>query len=539
MDDAVKVIHKDDGTKEIRHDGYVNLLNKYGTPQDNSIAYTWNGTEMVPDLVLAHMYETNGLFAKIIDDAAEEAFKPGFDLNLKDVDTDTYLTERLEDLNWEENGIDAVRWARLFGGSLIVMLINDGGTLDQPLNMDKIESIEELRVYDRSVVEPDYSSLYQYDLKDPWKVNTTKFGMPEYYFVYSIYGQFVVHESRCLVFKNGNLPEKITQALYRFWGIPEYVRIQESLKDTLVAHSNAGKLLERCVQAIYKMKNLSMELQTEDGEERVLKRLQIIDMARGILNSIVIDAEGEDYVFEDMTLTNVDKLVDKIAQMLCAITNYPQAKLFGREPAGMNATGDSDFENWYNYLDSKIRKRMIRKNLKYLIDIICKAGIKQGKIKDDPNFTLEFKSFWNLTEEEESKVNLTNAQADKLKAETAEIYIGNQVLDPPEIRKGLKKDEEMEIDELLDEESPDEAQGFIPPVVKMQEESKKEMFEQKSKRQPFDNKKPIPKGKEKPKPNRKDEDDYGYGQEPGFKLWEYLKPEQRKEIEEIRIRWSK
>jgi hypothetical protein len=40
--------------------------------------------------------------------------------------------------------------------------------------------------------------------------------MPEYYQVNSIYGQFWVHESRCLIFRNGVLPERTMQPFYRF-----------------------------------------------------------------------------------------------------------------------------------------------------------------------------------------------------------------------------------------------------------------------------------------------------------------------------------
>lgn len=457
IDDKVKVLQNEDGTKEIRHDGYVNLLNKYGTPQDNSEAYKWNGAAIVSDMELAHLYETGGLFAKIIDAPAEEAFKTGFSLNLNDTDTEQYIINKLEELNWEENGTDAVRWARLFGGALIVMLVDDGKGLDEPLEIEKVKSIQELRVYDRSIAVPDYTSLYQFDLQNPWKSITPKFGMPEYYYVFSTFGQFIVHESRCLIFKNGPLPEQTTQAVYRFWGIPEYLRIKDSLKDTVVAHSNAAKLLDRCVQAIYGMKNLSMELMSEGGDERVLQRLQLIDMARGILNSMVIDADGETYTFEDMTLTGVQDLVFTICQMLSAVTNIPQALLFGREPAGMNATGKSDFESFYNWVDGKFRKRMIRKNLKYLIDIITKVGISEKKIKDKPDYKLEFKPLWSMTEAEKSDIELKKAQTEYHKAKAIEIHVDKQIVDPLEVRAALKKDEEFVIAKILDEESPDES----------------------------------------------------------------------------------
>lgn len=62
----------------------------------------------------------------------------------------------------------AIKWARLFGGSLAVMLINDGRGLDEPLDWRHIQSIDDIRVFDRSVIQPDYTTLFNYDPRDPF-----------------------------------------------------------------------------------------------------------------------------------------------------------------------------------------------------------------------------------------------------------------------------------------------------------------------------------------------------------------------------------
>ena len=46
------------------------------------------------------------------------------------------------------------------------------------------------------------------------------------------------------------------------------------------------------------MKGLASLLTTDDGENQVLKRLQLVDTSRGLLNSIAIDSEGEQYDFK-------------------------------------------------------------------------------------------------------------------------------------------------------------------------------------------------------------------------------------------------
>ena len=65
--------------------------------------------------------------------------------------------------------------------------------------------------------------------------------------------------------------------------------------------SYSVKMLEKSVQAIYGMKNLQELLTTDEGEDVVLRRLRVIDMARNFLNSIAIDSDGETYDFKSMT----------------------------------------------------------------------------------------------------------------------------------------------------------------------------------------------------------------------------------------------
>ena len=439
-----------------REDGYVNLLNKYGTSQDNSEAYQFEREPIIPDMQLTGLYEGNGLFSKIIDTPAEEALKHGFDLNLKNDEVNAFVEEALDELEWEEKAATAIKWARLYGGALIVMLINDGGGLEQPVNWQNVKSIDELRVYERAIVQPDYSSLYRQDYGGKGEGNrVSKFGQPEFYYVSSVYGSFRVHESRCLVFRNGVLPEQTSNSIYRFWGMPEYVRIRRALRETVTAHTDSVKLLERSVQAIYSMKGLATLLTTDDGENQVLKRLNVIDTARGILNSLVIDADGENYDFKTFQFSGVKDVIDATCNMLSALTNIPQTILFGRSPAGMNATGTSDFESYYNFVE-KIQRLMLKRNLRTLLDVIFRAGIASGAVEEEPDYKLEFNPLWSLSDTEQATVDQTKAQTAQIKARTAQVYVDMQALDPTEVRKRLASDEEFDVEDIISEGEDDD-----------------------------------------------------------------------------------
>ena len=446
-----------------RVDGYSNMLNKVGTKQDNSTAYQYSAEPFVTDMELSRLYEGNGLFAKIINRPAEEAVKHGLDIDFGDEDISEYIEEELDELSWESKFATAEKWARLYGGAIIVMLVDDGRGLEEPLDWDNVKGLKELRVYDRSIVQPDYFGLYGVHNYNNIEINPS-LGEPEYYQVFSIYGYFVIHKSRCLVFKNGELPEQTTNALYRFWGMPEYIKIRRSLRECITSHEDGVKLLERCVQAIYKMKNLSQLLSTDDGENKVLQRLQVIDMARGILNSIAIDNDGEDYDYKQQSLSGVKEIIDSTCNMLSAVTDIPQTILFGRSPAGENSTGESDQENYYNMVEN-IQKQNMKRNARTIIDLKLIEGLRNGKIKEKPKYKVKFAALWSMSEKEKAEIEKLKADTEYVKAQTAGVYMDNGVVDASEVRKNLAKEGEFQIEELITEDDLD-----ISGLIKESEE---------------------------------------------------------------------
>lgn len=463
-----------------RADGFVNLMNKYGTSKDSSEQYKYIPEMQVPDSLLTLFYEGNGLFAKIIDAPAEEAVKHGFTLDdVSDQALIDFYQEALEELDFEETAMTAIKWARLYGGSIAVMLINDGRGLEEPLDWNHIQSIDDIRVYDRSIIQPEYESMFSYDPRDPFRTRGSRLGMPERYQVYSKYGSFTVHDSRCLVFRNGVLPEGASNSVYQFWGQPEYVRINKAIRDAEVAHGSAPKLLDRSVQAIYKMRDLSTELATEEGEDRLLKRLQIIDMARGIMNSIAIDSEYEDYDFKTFQFSGVNDVIGASCNMLSAVTNIPQLILFGQRVGGLSNVDDTSMENWYNYVE-RIQKRMIKSNLRYLFSILFQAGLSTGEVDEVPKIKVSFNPLWSMSDAEKADLELKREQVKLAKAQTTQVYVEMQAIDASEVRKKLADSDEYDVEQILDEyegedlfpqdETPSPNGSLFPPGTRIPEQ---------------------------------------------------------------------
>lgn len=457
--------------KTKRNDGYVNMLNRVGTEKDPLESYSYMYEPPTPDVELAEMYASNGLFARIIDKPSEAAFKLGYKLGISNTDTNKYIMSTLEKLKFDERAVTSLKWSRLFGGAVILMAVNDGRDLDEPLDWDNIEGLDQLIVFERPEVQPDYNSIYTFS---PSNLSMEKFGQPEYYMLNPVYGgqQFRVHESRLLIFKNGELPRtSTTNSDYMFFGSPEYNRIKREIRDTITTHGNGYRLLERCVQAVYKVKNLAAQLATEEGENDIVDRIHLIDMARSLLNTMMIDADGEDYAFQTFQLGGVKDIIDESCQMLSAVTGIPQTILFGRSPAGENSTGEADLSNYYDNI-AQTQKVVVKDNLITVIDIILAAGIAKGDLEEIPEYTLEFNPLWNLSKQEQATVDQANANAELAKAQTTQIYVDMQALDSREVRKALAKNEAFEISDVLSEEDAQEidlveqlmnGEGIVPP----------------------------------------------------------------------------
>lgn len=422
-------------------DGYVNVLNKYGTQQDNSEAYEWVSNTRSDPFALELNYEGNGLFAKIIDTPASEAVKHGFDIKNVDEDVKKAIMKKLDNIGFIDEVEVGIKWTRLFGGGLMVMLIDDGGALDQPVNYKKVRGIEEVHVFESPLISWNQATLYNSD--------RGLFGVPEFFEVSSQCGYFRVHHSRCLCFKNGRLPENASDALAQFWGVPEYTRIKSFLREAITSSGFSVKMMERSVQPVYGVKDLGSLLQTPEGEDTVVKRLRVIDLCRSILNTIAVDANDETYDFRTAPFTGVQEVIDAACNLLSAVTNIPQTILFGRSPAGMNSTGESDLENYYNSVEH-IQTKMLYRNFKKTIDLILLSMLHKGEIEEIPDYELEFNPLWSLSETEQATVDQSKAQTALIKAQTAQTYVDLGALDPTEVRAGLASSDEYEIEDLLD-----------------------------------------------------------------------------------------
>lgn len=407
----------------IRADDYSNAMMGVGTGFDRSTATRARSGILLGVSDCQNLYISDGMARKVVDIPAEEMTRTG--VELVDLDDDALVETievRLDELDAMRHVNDAIRWSRLFGGSLLIYGLNDGGTLDMPLNPDGIKSVEFLRVVDR------YQATVSTRYLDP---NLREYGQPELWQVSPKDGTpYFVHHSRVHVFDGEALPDSLRQQNNN-WGASIYQACQAQLTRLGMGHQWANMLLERSQQAVHTIEGLANILATEHGSRQVQGRMNAVDMVRGVLNTVVIDGK-EKYEVNSASLGGVPDVLDRFAEALSAVTSIPIPILMGRATGGLSSTDKGTLDAWYARVESMWNDQA-RKPVDRLITYLMMS------MDQDKPYKLKMRPLVVMSAEEEVAVEKGKAEARKIQADADAIYMASGVVDPDEVRKGLEQ----------------------------------------------------------------------------------------------------
>lgn len=428
---------------KLRHDSLWELIQHKITKSapyhgGHYAAPTWGDWQAADAL-----FSGNGLANVIISAPAEDALRKGFTLKNGELELpeNAQLQSLLEDLETDKIFAQALSWDRLYGGAAILMLANDGGSLEDPLNESTLKNIERLEVFDPGDITFTPEAYYL----DPFD---SRYGKPQFYNIINEYGQpFLVHESRLLLFHGGFLPNRLKMAR-QGWGATILEQVQERLAHYDESLCLAIQALRKLSQGILKLANLDNMMMNDMGRQQVEERLDLIDLYRSIDNTIALDTDDE-YDIKNLSLASVKDIIEQAEYALSAVTNIPATILFGRAPQGMNSTGKSDMENYYNMV-RRIQQRTLKPNLGRLIWLLNLASDYDFKLPSE--YKIEFNPLWNPSAKEEAETKKLFAEGQKQKAEAAKIYRELGALDGKEIRDTLAESEDYMLDRSLDDE---------------------------------------------------------------------------------------
>lgn len=390
-------------------DSFTNFAHKMGLGADNPLSGSSYGFNPITRnrVLLEWIHRGSWLGGMAVDLVADDMTRAGIEY-ITEMPPD--LTERLDQMatacgTWETVH-ETISWGRLYGGAIAVALV-DGQDLRTPLRLDTVGpgQYKGMMCLDRWMLEPTLEDL------------VTDFGphlgLPRYYRVSSnapaLRGQ-AIHHSRVLVRHIGiKLPYQ-QRLMENLWGIS----VIERLYDRMVAFDSASA---GAAQLVFKsfLRTLSVEGLRDvvaAGGAPMRGLLTYTDHMRryqSIEGISLIDSKDKLEIQGTQAFSGLSDALMQFGQQLSGALQIPLVRLFGQSPAGLNSTGESDLRMFYDHI-----KQQQQKTLHTGVTLHYKLMARSESITLPPNFTLGFKSLWELTETD--KANIAKTSADTVTA---------------------------------------------------------------------------------------------------------------------------
>lgn len=383
-------------------------------------------TRMTYDYALLNsLYRSNWVVQNVVGIIPDDMLREGFTVSgaispqyQQELDRCLRQTQLYDRIN------EGMRWGRLYGGAAGLILIRGQEDLSKPLELDTIlpGTFAGLYIVDRwSGITPGMELVS--DLADP------DFGLPKYYDINMADGRTVVsvHHSRIIRFVGRELPylEKMAEM---YWGESEV----EALYADVVKHDNVAANMAALT---FRANVDSMEVENLDqlfsvAPTAIQQRFWNMMQAQNVLKSnfgMQLVNKGDSVKNTQYTFTGLQEIYDSMCLDLSGASRIPVTKLFGRAPAGLNATGESDLQNYYDYVDT-LRESKLRPILEKLLPIIAMSV--WGGVPEDMD--IQFPPLWTPTAKEVAEIA-------KAKAETIIAAFQANLLDQATAQRELKK----------------------------------------------------------------------------------------------------
>ena len=307
--------------------------------------------------------------------------------------------------------------ARLYGGAAMIIGTDDG-PFNEELNIEgvKKDGLKFVHVVDRWMLA---AGPLNRDITSPW------FGEPTYYTrvgvvtpppiggvtppeTISIKGQtgedqIYIHPSRVVRFLGAEYPS--LDRVPDQWGDPVLQYIQSTIKNAAMVSASLGQMIAEAKLDVIKIEGLSEVMGTAAGAAKYHARFSNANAAKSAVNALLLD-KSEEWERKELRVGGVDKVMQMFLLLCCGAADIPATRLFGREPAGQNSTGESDIRNYYDRLHSDQIVRL--KPAMHLLDeVIIRSAL--GSKPDEIDY--DWNSLWQLSDTEKADVNLKLAQA--------------------------------------------------------------------------------------------------------------------------------
>lgn len=291
---------------------------------------------------------------------------------------------------------DALTKARLYGGCC--MMIGVEGNMEEELDPDTVgvDGLKFVHVFAPHQLAP--QELIR-DISDPY------YGQPAFYTLNDATGQFGnanIHPSRMVRLIGLDTPDPMRNF---GWGDPMMQVINDAVSACGTVTQSLATLIAEAKIDVIKIPGLTEIFSTSEGTNRVIKRFTEANVAKSVINAIVLDGE-EEWQRIQVQFRGMPEIMQMYLQIAAGAADIPTTRFLGMSPGGLNATGDSDLQNYYNRISADQELRL-RPALEFLDKSIIRSSL--GSI--DPSIFYEWNSLWEMSDTEKADIALKKSQA--------------------------------------------------------------------------------------------------------------------------------
>lgn len=386
-------------------DSFQNFVAQLGVGTGNLTSFNTYGFNPITRIhtLLEWIHRGSWIGGVAVDIVADDMTRAGISLkgNLK--------PNKIEEINeasiqfgvWPAVN-DVIKWSRLFGGAIGVLLI-DGQDPSKEFRIKTVgkDSFKGILPLDRWMIEPDLNNLVtDYG---------PHLGLPSRYRVNASAPAFTgkwIHYSRCIRMEGIRLPywQRLIENL---WGLSVLERLYDRMTAFDAASTGAAQLVHKLHVRTYKIEDLRSNI--ANGEAALLGLTRYVDMMRkfqSIEGMTLMDKDDDFEAAGSPAVAGVSDLILQFGQQLAGALQIPLVRLFGQSPVGLNATGESDLRMYY---DGILQQQEAR--LRVPITTVYRCIAQSLGIKLPDGFGTRFNPLWQMTDKEKAEVAQTVSSA--------------------------------------------------------------------------------------------------------------------------------
>ncbi len=384
-------------------DRLTNVMSGMGTTVDRSTGRIYVFNPISAQQAEA-AYRSSWLVRKIIDIPAKDMTRAWRDWQADE--------KQIEALEKEERRLqlrDKVKRAlvlsRLFGGAGLILGTTDPDPM-QPLNPATIKAGGLTYVH---AMAPHQFSTGEIilDPADQW------FGKPSYFQINTNNGQVIkLHPSRVVDFVGQRAPEGAfhhTTTGSTFWGDPIMQSVGDAVKNADTAQAGFAALIDEAKLDIIKIPDLMDLAGSDEGETRLIQRLQLAATGKSTWRALLMDAD-EEWEQRQVNWAGIPDVMRSFLEVVSGAADIPITRFLGQSPKGLQSTGDGEVRDYQDKVKAD-QHEILTPALDRIDDVLIPSAL--GSRPAEVYF-----EFAPLSEPDEKDIGAIEKEA----AETLKIY---------------------------------------------------------------------------------------------------------------------